>query len=87
MQWAIVFAATLSVVTLSGASAADWCGYAAHTKSLIECGYSSNTECENAVGKGGVCFIDPEYAMTVKRTTPSLLVAPQKPAILVSVQN
>ena len=33
----------------------------------IECGYSSETECENAVGKGGVCFVDPEYAMNVKR--------------------
>ncbi len=87
MQWTIVFVATLSVVTLSGASAADWCGYASHTKSLIECGYSSDTECQNAVGKGGICFIDPEYAMIVKRTTPSLLVAPQKPAVLVSAQD
>jgi len=87
MRLAIIFAAALSVVTLSVASAADWCGYASRAKSPIDCGYSSDTECENAVGKGRVCFVDPEYAMNVKRTTPSLLVVRQKSAVLVFVPN
>ena len=72
---------------LSDASAAEWCGYASHAKSLIECGYSSDTECESAVGKGGMCFVDPEYALNAKHSMPSLLAVPQKPAILASVQN
>jgi hypothetical protein len=71
MQWGIVIAAALSVVTVSNASAADWCGYASRTKSLIECGYSSATECKSVVGKGGVCFVDPNYAANENQSTPS----------------
>jgi len=70
MQWGIVIATALSVVTVSNASAAEWCGYASHAKSLIECGYSSATECESAVGKGGMCFVDPNYAANEKQSTP-----------------
>ena len=54
----------------TGARADDeWCGYATGDKALIECGYSSVAQCENAVGKGGVCFVDPEYALKTKRPT------------------
>ena len=45
----------------------EWCGYATGDKALIECGYSSVAQCETAVGKGGVCFVDPEYALKTKR--------------------
>ncbi|MGO9698579.1 MAG: DUF3551 domain-containing protein [Xanthobacteraceae bacterium] len=71
MQWAIVIAAALSVLTLSDGNAAEWCGYASHAKSLIECGYSSIADCESAVGKGGTCFVDPDYAANEKQSTPS----------------
>jgi hypothetical protein len=88
MHRAIVFAATLIAVTTSNADAAEWCGYSLHAKSPIECGYSSDTECESAVGKGGVCFVDPEYALNTRHGTPSLLVVvPPKPSILVSAEN
>ena len=63
-------AATLAAAAISTTSARaddEWCGYATGDKALIECGYSSIAQCENAVGKGGVCFVDPEYALKTKR--------------------
>jgi len=57
--------AVASTITLSatGARADDqWCGYASGDKSVIECGYSSVAQCQSAVGKGGMCFVDPDYA-------------------------
>ena len=76
MYWPIVFAAALSFLTLAEAYAAEWCGYPLHAKSPIECGYSSDTECESAVGKGGVCFIDPEYAANKTRVSPAEMLLP-----------
>jgi hypothetical protein len=58
----LVLAAALAALSATGAHAEDWCGYAARDKALIECGYSTASDCENAVGKGGMCFIDPDYA-------------------------
>jgi len=58
----IALAAALAALSATGAQAEDWCGYAAREKALIECGYSTASECENAVGKSGMCFIDPDYA-------------------------
>ena len=72
MQSRIIFAAVLTVMTATAARAEGWCGYAATAKSLIECGYSSAAECENAIGKGGMCFVDPDYAFNVKRRAPPL---------------
>jgi len=70
MRGGIILAGALILVTASAAHAEGWCGYAAREKSLIECGYSSATECESAIGKGGMCFIDPDYALNVKRAAP-----------------
>ena len=77
MRSDIILAGALILATASAAHAEGWCGYAAREKSLIECGYSSATECESAIGKGGMCFIDPDYAVNVKRTAP----VPAMPAI------
>jgi len=63
-------AAALGMMSATGAQAAEWCGYAAHAKSVIECGYSSNTQCEDAIGKGGMCFVDPEIAANALRFRP-----------------
>ena len=72
MQRAMVIAAALSVLTLSGANAAQRCGDGSQrAKSLIECGYSSVADCENAVGKGGMCFVDPDYAANARYHMPS----------------
>ena len=38
-------------------------------KSLIECGYSSVSECQSALGKGGMCFVDPDTALNRKSRT------------------
>jgi hypothetical protein len=70
MRWGIILAAGVSILAATGAHAEEWCGYAAHVKSLIECGYSSVAECQTAVGKGGMCFVDPEHAANVKGFTP-----------------
>jgi hypothetical protein len=45
----------------------EWCGYGSGDKTLIECGYSSVARCQTAVGKDGVCFVDPEYGLRTKR--------------------
>ena len=67
MQGRIIFATALTVMMTTAVHAEGWCGYAAAAKSMIECGYSSAAECENAIGKGGMCFVDPDYALNVKR--------------------
>ena len=68
MRYGLILAAALAAMSTTGARADDeWCGYAASDKALIECGYSSVAQCETAVGKGGVCFVDPEYALKTKR--------------------
>ena len=70
MRNAVVLTAAAVALTAASAGSAQaqgWCSYRAHPKSLIDCGYTSNTECENAVGKDGVCFPDPEYAFNARR--------------------
>ncbi len=60
-------AAIFAAASMTSAQADEWCGYATKDHSVVECGYSSNTECESATGKGGMCFIDPDYAMNFRR--------------------
>jgi hypothetical protein len=63
MRGELLIAAAVIAMTATGARAADWCGYAAQPKAMIECGYSSVSECENTIGKGAMCFVDPDYAL------------------------
>jgi len=67
MRWEFVLAAAFAVLFTADARAEGWCGYTAKDKALIECGYTSAAECESATGKGGVCFVDPDYALEVRR--------------------
>lgn len=62
MRCGLLLATALTALTVTAAHADDWCGYGAHEKSPIACGYSTATECGTAVGKGGTCFIDPDFA-------------------------
>lgn len=62
MLFAIILTAA-AVATASSAQAEEWCGYTARAGAVIECGYSTVTDCETASGKGGMCFVDPEYAV------------------------
>jgi hypothetical protein len=71
MRREIILAAALSILAATGAHAEEWCGYGTRAKGAIECGYSSATECESATGKGGVCFVDPDYAANVMRAAPA----------------
>jgi len=80
MRWCIIFAATLAAMSATGAQAEAWCGYAAREKSTIECGYSTAAECESAVGKGGMCFVDPDYASNAKRAAPATASPAKLPA-------
>jgi hypothetical protein len=84
MRWGIIFAALGALVSALSASAAKadgWCGYAARAKAMVECGYSTAAECENAIGKGGMCFIDPEYASNAKRNAPATAAHANAPAL------
>jgi hypothetical protein len=70
MRRGFLFATALSALLPAGAAhAEDWCGYGVRDKSPIECGYSTVAQCESAVGKGGMCFLDPEYARNGGRRT------------------
>jgi hypothetical protein len=39
-------------------------------QAVIECGYSSNSECASAIGKGGMCF--PDHAQNARRAVPGV---------------
>jgi hypothetical protein len=65
----IILAAALTALSGSAARADDWCGYTTHEDAVIECGYTTAAQCESAVGKGGMCFIDPDMALNSKRAT------------------
>jgi hypothetical protein len=84
MRYRIILAAALMAVpamTLSatGARADDeWCGYTTKDNAMIECGYTTSAQCETAVGKGGMCFVDPDYALNFERVTPAVA-TPSRP--------
>ncbi len=67
----LILAAALAALPASAASAQEWCGYATHQNAVIECGYTTASECESAVGKGGMCFLDPDLALNSERAAPS----------------
>jgi hypothetical protein len=50
-------------LSATGAQAQQWCGFTAHLGAIVQCGYSSQQGCENAVGKGAMCFINPYLVM------------------------
>jgi hypothetical protein len=66
MRGVIIVAAALTAMSATGASAQEWCGYAG-ARSMIECGYSSLEGCESIIGKGAMCFINPDYALNATR--------------------
>jgi hypothetical protein len=72
MRCGIIAAALAAALSSSGAQAEEWCGYTAQNNAVIECGYSTIADCQTATGKGGVCFVDPDYALNAKRRTPAL---------------
>jgi hypothetical protein len=76
MRQSIRYGIAAILIVLSAGSAAssthadEWCGYATGDNAVIQCGYTTVAGCESAVGKGGMCFVDPDTAMNIKRSTP-----------------
>ena len=66
----IVLALALTALSASGAKADEWCGYPSRDNAVIECGYTTAADCEDSVGKRGVCFIDPDLALKNRQATP-----------------
>lgn len=66
----IILATALTALSASGAKADQWCGYASRDNAVIECGYTTAADCEDSVGKRGVCFIDPDLALENRHVTP-----------------
>jgi hypothetical protein len=60
----------MTALSAGGAKADEWCGYADHDNAVIECGYTKAADCEDSVGKRGVCFIDPDVALETRRAAP-----------------
>jgi hypothetical protein len=71
MRIGIILAAALTIISATAAHAEEWCGYAAHANSIVECGYSSIEGCENSIGRGGMCFINPYLVLNSKRAAPA----------------
>lgn len=73
IQLGIILAAALTALSATSARADDeWCGYATHANAVIECGYTTEAQCETAVGQGGMCFVDPNYALNFTRAKPEM---------------
>lgn len=70
MRHGIILGLALTALSATGARAEQWCGYASHKDAVVECGYITASDCENAVGKGGMCFVDPDVALDTKRANP-----------------
>jgi hypothetical protein len=64
---AAVAAVPFVIGSANAAHAEEWCGYGMHAKSVVECGYTTVAQCEDAVGKGGMCFVDPDVAVLTER--------------------
>lgn len=67
MRVGIIVGAALMTMAATGAQAQEWCGYAIHDNAVVECGYTNVADCQTAVGKGGMCFVDPEIALKSRR--------------------
>jgi hypothetical protein len=78
MRFRIVIAAAAIALSATGAQADEWCGYTTQPDAVIECGYTTASDCTTAVGKGGMCFVDPDIAQNTRLYTP--LDAKKQPA-------
>jgi hypothetical protein len=70
MRCGIILAAAFMALSATGAHAEQWCGFAAHPGSIVQCGYSSQEGCQNTIGKGAMCFVNPYVAFNTRRATP-----------------
>ncbi|MGB6537749.1 MAG: DUF3551 domain-containing protein [Xanthobacteraceae bacterium] len=70
----LLAAAAMSVpfaaLSATGVHAQEYCGFLPHLGAVVQCGYSDRESCENTVGKGAMCFINPYLALNTRRPTP-----------------
>jgi hypothetical protein len=62
MRGILGLAALLMLPSVNAADA-GWCGSASRDDAIIECGYATAADCQQSVGNGGVCFVDPDVAL------------------------
>lgn len=79
--WILTLAAAaaampLAAASATGAQAEQYCGFTPHLGAMVQCGYSSLQSCENAIGKGAMCFINPYLVLNTRRPTPELMARP-----------
>jgi hypothetical protein len=72
MRCGIILAAAcmaipLSALSATSAQAQQYCGFTAHLGAIVQCGYSTLEGCENAIGKGAMCFINPYLVLNERR--------------------
>jgi len=65
---AVLMATPFTAMSATSAHAEDWCGFSARPNAIVQCGYSSLEGCENTIGKGAMCFVNPYVAINDKRT-------------------
>jgi hypothetical protein len=81
MRCGIILAAAVTALPLagipaSGAQAQEYCGFNPKPGSIVECGYSTFEGCENAIGKGAMCFVNPYLVLNTRRSAPVLASRP-----------
>lgn len=69
---AALAAMAFTSMSATGAQAQPWCGFTVHLGAVVQCGYSSQQACENAVGKGAMCFINPYLVLNEPSPRPEL---------------
>ena len=75
--WMIAFAAgvmamPLATASATGAQAQEYCGFLPHLGAVVQCGYSDRASCENSIGKGAMCFVNPYLVLNERRARPSV---------------
>ena len=69
---AAVIATPLTFISPGGAHAEEYCGFNPQPGAIVQCGYTSVEGCQNAIGKGAMCFVNPYLALNTRRTTPMM---------------
>jgi hypothetical protein len=82
MRCGVIVAAALAAMSFTavlsrGAQAEEYCGYTGRPGAIVECGYSSLEGCENTIGKGAMCFVNPYVALNTRRAGRFGLTAPR----------
>jgi len=83
MRYGIVLAAAFlaagfTAMSPTGAHAQQWCGFSAKPGAIVQCGYTNFEGCENAIGKGAMCFVNPYVAINERRSAPGDSVTARK---------